>query len=139
MAGALQPAVSNWSGSQDWRSAVPDHHHVGIVARWVELLATQTSFTIGSLHVHPTTSGLPGGAAIESLVNGIQWWALILALAGLIIGAAVWALGSHSQNYQQAFAGKRAVLVSAVAALVIGAAPVVITFFFHTGTSVPGR
>jgi len=40
----------------------------------------------------------------------------------------------HSQNYHQSFAGRRAVLVSGVAALLIGAAPILINFFFHTGT-----
>jgi hypothetical protein len=27
-------------------------------------------------------------------------WALIAALAGLLVGAAAWALGVHSQNFQ---------------------------------------
>ena len=50
-------------------------------------------------------------------------WALIAALVGLVIGAAAWALGVHSQNYQQSMVGRRAVLVSGLAALLIGAAP----------------
>lgn len=85
----------------------------------------------------PTASKLPGGAVLQTLVDGLGGWALILALGGLVIGAALWALGSHSQNYQQSFVGKRAVLVSGLAALVIGAAPVIIDFFFHTGVHIP--
>jgi hypothetical protein len=86
---------------------------------------------------HPTPTALPGGAALQTLVNGIGGWALIIALAGLVIGAAMWALGAHSQNYQQSFVGKRAVLVSGLAALIIGAAPVIVDFFFHTGLQIP--
>jgi Family of unknown function (DUF6112) len=86
---------------------------------------------------HPTPTALPGGAALQTLVNGIGGWALIVALGGLVVGAAMWALGSHSQNYQQAFVGRRAVLVSGLAALIIGAAPVIIDFFFHTGVHIP--
>ena len=76
---------------------------------------------------------LPGGHTLLTLVNGLGGWALLLALAGLVIGAALWALGAHAQNYQQSFVGKRAVLVSGAAALIIGAAPTIIDFFFHTG------
>ncbi len=61
-------------------------------------------------------------------------WALILALVGLVIGAAAWAIGAHSQNYHQSFVGRRAVLVAGLAALLIGAAPTLINFFFGAGT-----
>ena len=56
------------------------------------------------------------------------------ATAAGLIGAAAWALGVHSQNYQQSMVGRRAVLVSALAALLIGAAPEIVNFFFGQGT-----
>lgn len=84
----------------------------------------------------PDPSQLPGGSALQSLTNGLGGWALIISLAGLLLGAATWALGSHSQNYQQAMAGRRAVLISGGAALIVGAAPALINFFFHLGQSV---
>lgn len=84
----------------------------------------------------PTAGKLPGGSVLQSLVDGLGGWALILSLAGLVIGAAMWAIGAHSQNYQQSFVGRRAVLVSGLAALLIGAAPVIVDFFFHTGLSI---
>ena len=85
---------------------------------------------------HPTANVLPGGSTLLALINGLAGWAVLLALAGLVIGAALWAIGSHSQNYQQSYVGKRALLVSAIAALVVGVAPVVVKFFFETGTSI---
>jgi hypothetical protein len=83
----------------------------------------------------PSMSDLPGGGTLQSLVDGLGAWALIAALAGLLIGAAAWALGVHSQNYQQSMIGRRAVLVSGLAALLIGAAPPIINFFFATGSN----
>lgn len=84
----------------------------------------------------PNPGLLPGGVVLQQLANGIGGWALILALVGLVIGAATWALGAHSQNYQQSYTGRKAVLVSGAAALVIGAAPAFVNFFFHVGQSV---
>jgi hypothetical protein len=54
----------------------------------------------------------------------------------MLLGAAVWAIGSHSQNYQHAMAGRRAVIASGAAALVIGAAPAVVNFLFSAGHGV---
>src|SRR5580700_10544368 len=82
----------------------------------------------------PTLNDLPGGGTLQDLTNGLGAWALIAALAGLVIGAAAWALGVHSQNFQQSLVGRRAVLVSGLAALLIGAAPPIVNFFFHAGT-----
>ena len=84
----------------------------------------------------PDASALPGGATLQQLINGLGSWALIAALAGLVIGAAAWALGVHSQNFQQSLIGRRAVLVSGLAALLIGAAPEIVKFFFTTGQGV---
>ena len=81
----------------------------------------------------PDAAKLPGGGTLQQLTDGIGGWALILSLVGLLIGAAAWALGSHAQNYQQAFVGRRTVLVSGLAALLIGAAPILIGFFYNTG------
>lgn len=89
----------------------------------------------GVVSLHPSSSALPGHSVLEQLANGLGWWALIAALVGLVLGAAAWALGSHTNNYQYASSGRRAVLVSALAALVIGAAPEVVNFLFGAGQS----
>jgi MFS family permease len=97
-------------------------------------LLSKTNFTFANFK--PTAAALPGGSTLLKLVDGLGGWALILAVAGLVIGAALWAIGSHSQNYQQSYVGRRAVLVSGVAALLIGAAPTLIGFFFNTGQGI---
>ena len=73
----------------------------------------------------PSMSQLPGGDTLQGLVNGLGAWALVAALVGLVVGAAAWALGVHSQNFQQSLVGRRAVLVSGLAALLIGAGPAI--------------
>lgn len=93
------------------------------------VLAAQLSLT-------PQSGALPGGAALQSLMNGLAWWALLACLVGLVVGAATWALGAHSNNYQGAATGRRAVLVSGAAALLIGAAPALLNFLFGVGQSV---
>jgi hypothetical protein len=84
----------------------------------------------------PDPSQLPGGQVLQKLTDGLGGWALALSLIGLLIGAAAWALGAHSQNYQQSYSGRKAVLVSGFAALLIGAGPAIVNFFFSTGQGV---
>ena len=84
----------------------------------------------------PDPNALPGGQVLQNLMNGLGAWALALSLVGLLIGAAAWALGSHGQNYQQTFVGRRAVLISGLVALLIGAGPAIVNFFFNAGQGV---
>jgi hypothetical protein len=46
------------------------------------------------------------------------------------------AFGHYSQNYQQAYNGRRGVMVSALAAVLIGGAPHIIGFFLGQGTGI---
>jgi MFS family permease len=64
----------------------------------------------------------------------VEGWALIAAVVGVVVGAIMWAFGHYSQNFQQAYNGRRGVLVSGLAALLIGGAPHLIQFFQHQGT-----
>jgi len=87
----------------------------------------------GIVTMNPSSSALPGESTIQQLTNGLGWWALVASLVGLVLGAAAWAMGSHANNYQYANAGRKAVLASGVAALLIGAAPTLVNFLFQTG------
>lgn len=91
---------------------------------------------LADVTLNPSPGNLPGGQVLQNLTNGLGGWALIATLLGLVIGAGLWALGSHAQNYQQSYVGRRTVLVSGVAALLVGAAPALVNFFFHAGQSV---
>jgi Mn2+/Fe2+ NRAMP family transporter len=84
---------------------------------------------------HPDLQGLPGSNVLQQLVNGAQAWALVIALLGAFVGAGLWAVASHSHNHHYAARGRMAALVSAAAALIVGAAPGLVNFFAHLGAS----
>jgi hypothetical protein len=83
---------------------------------------------------NPVPTDLPGSNVLQQLVDGAEAWALALALIGAFIGAALWAISSHSQNHHYAAKGRMAAVVSAGAALVIGAGPGLINFFEQLGS-----
>lgn len=84
----------------------------------------------------PDPNGLPGSSALQLLISGIAFWALLASLGGLLISAAVWALSSHSGNYHHSALGRRGTVISAVAAFLVGAAPAIISFFENLGQTV---
>jgi MFS family permease len=90
----------------------------------------------GGPSLHPDAGGLPGAAALQRLADGVGGWALIAAMMGIVIGAVLWAFGHYSQNYQQAYNGRRGVMVSALAAVLIGGAPHIISFFLGQGNGI---
>jgi MFS family permease len=89
-----------------------------------------------SLQLNPDPSQLPGATVLRNLANGVGGWALIAAMVGVVVGAVMWAFGHYSQNYQQAYNGRRGVMVSALAAVLIGGAPHIVTFFLGQGNGI---
>src|ERR1700753_1655958 len=93
------------------------------------------SSILATVTAHPDLQGLPGSNVLQQLVNGAQAWALVIALLGTFIGAGLWAVASHTHNHHYAARGRMAALVSAAAALIVGAAPGLVNFFAHLGAS----
>src|SRR2546430_12765803 len=98
------------------------------LARWIACSADLTTFTRRSAvtptsiawlsanpvpEVSPNASALPGGAALQTLLDGLAFYTLAIAVAVLIGGAAAWALGSNTGNLEWATNGKRATVVAA--------------------------
>lgn len=82
----------------------------------------------------PTKSGgLPGGTTLSNIASGVGHWALLASIVGVVVGGVMWAFGHFSHNYQQSYNGRKGVLVSALAALLIGGSNAIVTFFFNTG------
>lgn len=96
------------------------------------LLALQ----IAAVSVSPNPNGLPGMPALQKLVDGLAALALLGCVAGVLIGAAQWALGSRSNNYSHASDGKSKVLYGLLGAFVVGAAAAIINFFYSSGAAV---
>ncbi|PZS23920.1 MAG: hypothetical protein DLM54_00410 [Acidimicrobiales bacterium] len=87
-------------------------------------------------NISPNSGGLPGLDILSGFASGAEFGALILAIIGTLVGAAIWAVASHSHNSHHAHAGRAAMLVGAFAALAVGAAPGIVSFFFGKGTGV---
>ena len=95
-----------------------------------------TALIAEQVRVKPDPSGLPGGAQIQQLLNGLGGWALLAALGGLLISVIVWSLGSFGGNYHAVSRGKTGVLVCGAAALIAGGAAPIINFFAHLGAQI---
>ena len=91
---------------------------------------------VKQVRVNPKAHGLPGSNVLQNLIDGLAFWALLGCLAAMIIGAVVWAFASHSNNHHYSANGRRGVLVSAVAALAIGASAAIVNFFAEAGDKV---
>lgn len=83
---------------------------------------------------HPNPTGLPGSNVLQQIVDGAEAWALAIALLGAFVGAALWAVASHTHSHHYAARGRMAALISGASALVVGAAPGLVNFFQHLGT-----
>ena len=125
--------VPRGGGGTGWSRGLRPPGGVPAAAEIVRPLASRV---VDVVTMSPDPSQLPGGQVLQKLTDGLGGWALALSLVGLLVGAAAWALGAHSQNYQQSYSGRKAVLVSGFAALLIGAGPGIVNFFFSTGQGV---
>jgi Mn2+/Fe2+ NRAMP family transporter len=92
-------------------------------------------YLLSGVTAQPNLRALPGSNVLQQLVNGAEAWALAIALLGAFIGAAIWAVASHSHNHHYAARGRMAALISGASALIVGAAPGLVNFFERLGTT----
>lgn len=92
-------------------------------------------YLLADVSAHPNLTGLPGSNVLQQLVNGAEAWSLAIALLGAFVGAAIWAVASHTHNHHYAARGRMAALISGASALVVGAAPGLVNFFERLGTT----
>ena len=85
--------------------------------------------------VTPNPSAIIGFGTLQTLVNAIAAFALLGCLAAAIIGGVTWAFGASSSNVAAASKGQKTVAGSIVGALIIGAASILVNFFYHTGST----
>lgn len=81
----------------------------------------------------PDPAGLPGQDKLQTLVDGLYSWSLILVLAALVVAAVTWAWGAQANHHGASSSGRRGVLLAAAAGLLIGMAPQIVNFFYAVG------
>lgn len=91
---------------------------------------------VSNVAVNPDPSGLPGGAQLQQILDGLGGWALFAALGGLLISVMVWSLGSFGGNYHAVSRGKTGVLVCGAAAIIAGGAAPIINFCANLGSQI---
>lgn len=86
--------------------------------------------------IEPADGGLPGLDVLRSTVNSMNLFAIIAIVGALSISAAAWAWGHFSASHGAEANGKKGVLISAGAGLLLGAANGIIAFFTSLGAQV---
>ncbi|MFF4819385.1 DUF6112 family protein [Kitasatospora sp. NPDC001309] len=86
--------------------------------------------------ITPNEGGLPGLSVLKQVMGSINLFGIIAIVGALAVSAGVWAWGHHSGGHQAEANGKKGVLVSAGAALLIGAANGIVAFFSGLGGQV---
>ena len=82
------------------------------------LVASDIPAAAGPINVNPNDNGLPGIAALRTIVGAVMTVGLILSVLALVVAAVVWAFGSHSANPHLATRGKTGVLIACGAAII---------------------
>lgn len=82
------------------------------------------------VNVSPSTTGMPGAALIQQLLNWAQMIALWGSLGALLVGAAMYGLAREGGSYGGASKGKNIALGGVVGAILAGVAPTAVNMLF---------
>ncbi|QNA93001.1 MULTISPECIES: DUF6112 family protein [unclassified Microbacterium] len=102
----------------------------------LDTLTTLAAVLPANVDITPNDSGLPGIAALRTVVGAVMTIGLILSVLALIVSAVVWGFGANSSNPHLASRGKVGVLISCGAAIITGASVTLINFFWNVGQAV---
>jgi len=99
----------------------------------LSVVVGRSALALADINITPNSTGLPGIAALRTLVGAAMTVGLVLSVLALVVAAVVWGFGSHSSNPHLATRGKTGVLVACGAAIITGGAVAFINFFWHVG------
>jgi uncharacterized protein DUF6112 len=96
-------------------------------------LTSTLGVVLAQVNLTPDFAVIPGSGPLQRLVNGLGAIALMLSLAGIVVGGGLWGVGSLSSNHHAATVGKRATLYGGVGAVIVGAAAALVNWAFQLG------
>lgn len=100
----------------------------------VTLAITPIALVIAQVpNVNPSGSKAPGAKGLQDAINVFAFYAILAAVAGFLLGAAVWAVGGRGGNEYAAQGGKVGMAVAVGVAFLIGACTAVINFAYEAG------
>lgn len=97
------------------------------------LLATVTAPVI---NISPSATGVPGGTALLTIIDGIMWAAFAISILGICVSSIMLAVGKHSSSGALHTRGREGLVAAIVAAVVCGGAAAIVTFFFNIGVKI---
>lgn len=65
---------------------------------------------------------------VQSLSQGLLWYALTICIIGICVSAGLWAMGSKGQNPGQELTGKKGIILCCTAAFFLGAFPALVNW-----------
>ncbi|MFF9063652.1 DUF6112 family protein [Streptomyces sp. NPDC014882] len=86
--------------------------------------------------ITPKGGGLPGLSVLKSVVSSINLFGIVAVVGALAVSLGVWAWGHHTGGHQAEANGKKGAMVSAGAALGLGAANGLVAFFSNLGSQI---
>ncbi len=92
-------------------------------------------WVLAQVQVSPNSTGMPGAALIQRLLDWSQMVALWGSLAALLVGAAMYGLAREGGSYNGASRGKALALGGVVGAILAGVAPTAINLLFQAASS----
>ena len=105
----------------------------------VQAAAARATFVLAAspaqVTLSPDDSNAPGLNALKDLVNGLAAYAVIAALASVLLGGIAWALGERMGLDRASSVGKSGVLAGFGLAFLVGAAAAFVNFFLATGST----
>jgi hypothetical protein len=85
--------------------------------------------------ISPNSDGLPGVSTLVHMAGGLMTIGFVICVAGVVGGAITGGVCAATNNPYGALAGKRAVALSLLGALVISAAWFLVNFFVDAGSN----
>ncbi len=101
----------------------------------VHTVTAQATVVLAQVQVKPDDSKAPGINALKDLVNGLAAYAVIAAVASVLLGGIAWALGERMGLDRTSAIGKSGVLAGFGLAFLVGATAAVVNFFLATGAT----
>lgn len=96
-------------------------------------LAVMTGTAAAQVNVQPTEAGIPGGALIGRIVNGVAQYALWACVAAVLAGAGFWGWANYNDRAAGVNKGQKMILGGVVGAVVVGASGLIVNTAFTAG------
>ncbi len=82
-----------------------------------------------------SNANIPGSGSLGDFINTLAFWGLMLAVAGLILSAIIFALARTAGNGLVAMGGFLGLLTSGLCAALIGGAQIWVNHLWHFGAA----